>query len=284
MADTSIEWTHRPGTRGRTWNPTNGCEVCSPGCANCYAQRFAGRFSAPGQRYHGLVTIAKNKRAIWTGEGRFENHKLGHPLRWREPSTVFVDSMSDLFFRAFENEQIAAVFGVMAATRRHTYIALTKRAERLPEWFSWAGRLNLDDLQAFAYAALNGDSDPVGVARGTTWPLSNLILGVSVEDRKHGLPRVDHLRRVPAAVRMLSVEPLLEDLGQVDLNGIGWVVIGAESGPGARPFDDDWARSLRDQCASAGVRFFVKQLVIDGKLSKSIDEFPDDLRIREWPL
>lgn len=137
MGDTAISWTHRPGTRGRTWNPTNGCKVVSPGCANCYAMRFAGRFSAPGQRYHGLVTIAKNKRAVWTGEGRLEQHMLDLPLRWRSPSTVFVNSMSDLFYEGFSNEQIAAVFGIAAACPQHTFQCLTKRSRRMLEWFRW---------------------------------------------------------------------------------------------------------------------------------------------------
>src|SRR5689334_11832610 len=122
MGDTKISWTHRPGTRGRTWNPVNGCKVCSPGCANCYAMRF----SAPGQRYHGLVQIAKNKRAVWTGESRLEPDMLALPLSWRQPSTVFVNSMSDLFYEGFTNEEIAAVFGIMAACPQHTFIVLTK--------------------------------------------------------------------------------------------------------------------------------------------------------------
>lgn len=298
MSDTTIEWTQRPGTRGRTWNPTNGCDVISPGCANCYAMRFAGRFAKPGERYHGLVAIGKNKRAIWTGETRFEDRMLALPLRWRQPSTVFVNSMSDLFHDGFTNEQIAAVYGVMAACPQHTFIVLTKR-ERLRKWYEWVDEhvedeavdlsgsdcsVSIHDARDDARLALLADAaaeqlgdgsnedhdrwyDRISDAiqgraeRAMPWPLPNVWIGVSVEDRKHGLPRIDELRRISAAVRMLSIEPLLEDLGTIDLTGIGWVVVGCESGPGARPCDVTWLRSLRDQCRAAGVPFFLKQAV-----------------------
>lgn len=113
--ETEISWTHRPGTRGRTWNPTRGCWPVSPGCANCYACRQGRRFAGPGKPYHGLVTLTKGQPPKWTGQGRFVGDNLHEPLAWRDPSTVFVDSMSDLFFDKFRFEQIAAVYGVMAA-------------------------------------------------------------------------------------------------------------------------------------------------------------------------
>jgi protein gp37 len=264
VTDTSIEWCHRPGTRAKTWNPTDGCEVTSPGCANCYAMRMAGRFSAPGRPYHGLVTIAKNKRAIWNGEGRFNAARLALPLSWRSPCTVFVNSMSDLFYDAFTNEQIAAVFGVMAATPQHHYIALTKRAARMRAWFAWVGDHGSQGARSACRVSasshlgrpVESTIPPVG---GFPWPLPNVTIGVSVEDRKHGLPRIDELRHVPAAVRMLSIEPLLEDLGALDLEGVGWAVVGCESGPGARRMDPEWVRSIRARCAAARVPFFLKQ-------------------------
>lgn len=271
MTTTSIEWTQRPGTIGKTWNPTNGCDVCSPGCANCYAMRFAGRFSKAGERYHGLVAIAKNKRAVWTGESRFERHMLGLPLTWRKPCTVFVNSMSDLFYDGFSNEQIAAVFGVMAACPQHTFIILTKRARRMREWFKWATREHYPRpgggppgihvrvaMQNYALAALPREVGGIPVTSSMHWPLRNVWIGVSVENRD-ALSRLDDLRACPASVRLVSFEPLLEDLGTVDLIGIGWAIVGCESGPGARRCDASWLRSLRDQCKASGVAFFLKQ-------------------------
>lgn len=205
---TPIEWTDE------TWNPTDGCEVCSPGCANCYAMRFAGRFAKKGERYHGLVSIAKNKRAIWTGESRLDAGKLAKPLHWKKPRRIFVNSMSDLFYEGFTNEQIAAVFGVMAACPQHTFQVLTKRAKRMREWFEWAGRLNLDELQYTAIQALRGTGAPL-CSRGTTWPLPNVWIGVSVEDQERADERIPELLRTPAAVRFLSCEPLL---GELDLS------------------------------------------------------------------
>jgi protein gp37 len=278
---TDIEWTDE------TWNPTDGCKVCSPGCANCYAMRFAGRFSKPGERYHGLVTIGKNKRATWSGEGRIDSGKLAKPLHWRKPRRIFVNSMSDLFYEEFSNEQIASVYGVMAACPQHTFQVLTKRAARLPEWYRWLEEVEeraavewsgrdcatdihdarlqciLEHLDEAACDAIAGTHDVCHLGLTTNkelrWPLRNVWPGVSVEDRKHGVPRIDELRRVPAAVRMLSCEPLLEDLGVLDLTGIGWVIAGCETGLGARPCHVEWLRSLRDQCQAAGVPFFLKQ-------------------------
>lgn len=137
MGDTKISWTHRAGTRGRTWNPTQGCWPVSPGCANCYACRTAARFSGEGKWAHGLVKLGKKKGdpPKWTGESNFAAHKLIEPLSWREPSTIFVNSMSDLYWEAFSFEQIAAVYGIVAACPHHTFQVLTKRAERMLEWF-----------------------------------------------------------------------------------------------------------------------------------------------------
>jgi len=324
--DTPISWTHRAGTRGRTWNPTDGCQVCSPGCANCFAMRFAGRFSKPGLRYHGLVTIAKNKRAIWTGEGRFDIGKLAKPLSWKQPSTIFVNSMSDLFYEEFSNEQIAAVFGVMAACPQHVFQILTKRARRMREWFAWVDRESrhrgswttphwsiIEDAardELVAGGSRWGKRFPA-TAAGRSWPLSNVWLGTSTENQETFDERVEYLLACPAAIYFLSVEPLLGPIdashalrrmlrthdgrllrndhpdarstGGVWRRHVDQVIVGAESGPGARPCDDAWLRSLRDQCRAAGVAFFVKQLVVDGRLRKDKREFPADLRIQEFP-
>jgi protein gp37 len=232
------------GTPGKTWNPTDGCKVCSPGCANCYAMRFAGRFAKPGERYHGLVTIGKNKRAIWTGKGRLDAGKLARPLHWKKPRRIFVNSMSDLFYEEFTNEEIAAVYGVMAACPQHTFQILTKRARRRREWFGWLdsearrvavsdpdspwwrafvcivaaskalGRVTSVEVNRDGSLNTRGKHDVLSGAGGATWPLANAWEGVSVEDQDAADERILELLRTPAAVRFLSCEPLL---GPLDL-------------------------------------------------------------------
>jgi protein gp37 len=211
-----IEWTNA------TWNPTRGCKKCSPGCCNCYAERFAERFrGVPGHAYElGF-------------DPRLAPEVLAEPLRWASAKKVFVNSMSDLFLPEFAVEYLEQVISVMRAADWHTYQVLTKRHERMRELLK--GPL--------AHAAA----------------LPHVWWGVSVENRRHGLPRVEALRDTPAAVRFLSVEPLLEDLGVIDLTGIHWVIVGGESGSRPRPMNPDWVRSVRDQCAEAGVPFFFKQ-------------------------
>ncbi len=205
-----------------TWNPVRGCTKISPGCAHCYAETFAERFrDVPGHPYEQGFDL------------KLIPGKLAEPFRWRKPLMVFVNSMSDLFHEDVPDDYILAVGRVMVQANWHTYQVLTKRSERLRDM-------------------LNG---PLGFAARA----ANIWWGVSVENRKHGLPRVEHLRAAEAGLRMLSVEPLLEDLGAFDLSGIGWVIAGGESGPGARPMDPDWVRSVRGRCSEAGVPFFFKQ-------------------------
>lgn len=257
---TTIEWTDA------TWNPVRGCIKLSPGCKHCYAETFAERWRGiPGHPYEqGFDPL-------------LVPHKLGEPLSWRKPTTVFVNSMSDLFGEFVPDEYIAAVHGVMAATPQHTYQILTKRAERLPAWFEWAEKRGAEGAlifpndpntwrirQMLSVSALRVGTK-VPSHHGGPWPLSNVWYGVSVEDKKHGVPRIDHLRRAPAAVRFLSIEPLLEDVGDLDLTGIHWVIAGAESGRKARPMEDNWVRRVRDQCTEQGVKFFFKQRVVGGR-------------------
>ena len=205
-----------------TWNPVRGCTKVSPGCVHCYAETFAERFrGVPGHPFEFGFDL------------RLVPEKLGDPLRWRAPRMVFVNSMSDLFHDGVPDQYVTAVAKVMAAADWHTFQVLTKRAERL------AGLLESD----LSFAA----------------QCRNIWWGVSVENRTHGLVRIEHLRRAPAVVRFLSIEPLLEDLGRLDLRGINWVIVGGESGPGARPISVDWVRGIRDQCRDAGVPFFFKQ-------------------------
>lgn len=287
MVDTSISWTHRPGTRGRSWNPTQGCALKSEGCRNCYAMRMARRFAGPGGWAEGLVNVKTGK---WTGKTRLAIHKLTEPLSWREPSTVFVNSMSDLFYEGFSDEEIAAVFGVMAACPQHTFIILTKRPGRMRMWFRWVdsrptppghggGMTHPVGVCADAAAARGA---PVSAARlyglrggGTApWPLPNVWLGTSIENQDE-IDRMVELAATPAVIRLLSCEPLL---GHLELGLLGtlpnsitgsayvmtyerihWVIAGCESGQGSRPCNVEWLRSLRDQCAEAAVKFFLKQ-------------------------
>ncbi len=205
-----------------TWNPVRGCTKVSPGCKHCYAETFAERWRGiPGHPYeHGFdLTLVP--------------HKLEEPLGWTRPRRIFVNSMSDLFHEGVPDSYINRVFRVMELADWHTFQILTKRHERLASF-------------ARARAAHHG------IGR-------HIWLGVSVEDRRHGLPRLERLRSVPADVRFLSVEPLLEDLGPLDLRGIAWVIVGGESGPGARPMDPRWVGDIRDQCVKNRVPFFFKQ-------------------------
>src|SRR5688572_11345005 len=205
-----------------TWSPVRGCTKISPGCKHCYAETFAERFrGVPGHPYEQGFDL------------RLIPGKLGEPLRWSKSRMIFVNSMSDLFHEEVPDDYILSVANVMQTANWHTYQVLTKRADRLQESL----RTTLRE-QAM---------------------LPHIWWGVSVEDREHGLPRIDLLRDAPAVVRFLSVEPLLEDLGTIDLDGIHWVIVGGESGHGARPMPSGWVESIRDQCAEAGVPFFFKQ-------------------------
>jgi protein gp37 len=237
-ANTSIEWTDA------TWNPTTGCDKVSPGCKHCYAEVMAARLKAMGQHnYRNGFELTLQPRM------------LDVPLRRRKPTTYFVNSMSDLFHELVPFEFIAAVCGIMAATPRHTFQVLTKRPERMltlfNEWAAWNGPENASqacwDSAALVYDKALRDLVEDRWPMDTPWPLPNVWLGVSVENRKHGMPRIDVLRGVPAAVRFLSIEPLLEDLAQIDLTGIDWVIVGGESGHGARPMHPSWVRNIRDQ-------------------------------------
>lgn len=205
-----------------TWNPARGCRKISLGCMHCYADTFAERFrGVKGNAYELGFTP------------RLAPSMLAEPLRWAKPRLVFVNSMSDLFLDEIPDGYIRDVARVMRKANWHTFQVLTKQADRMVQML--AGPL--------ARAASK---------RHIWW-------GVSIEDRKYGLPRIDLLRAAPAAMRFLSIEPLLEDLGKLDLTDIDWVIVGGESGPGARPMKRRWVRSVREQCEDAGVPFFFKQ-------------------------
>lgn len=319
MGKTTISWTQE------TWNPVRGCSPISPGCKNCYAEKTAGRFCKEGEPFDGFVQIGKNgdPGPHWTGKVELIPHMLDVPLRRRKPTTYFVNSMSDLFHEGLPYEDIDRVFAVMALCPQHTFQVLTKRADRMLEWASrdvMGVRIHTAMARVRKTGWGNGPEPP--------FPLPNVWLGVSTEDQQRADERIPLLLQTPAAVRFLSVEPLL---GPVDLralpsvSGIGryldalsnavdpesdipsrpdWVIVGGESGPGARPCDVAWIRSIVQQCGSADVPVFVKQFgakpyeVIDIAVTASkgrsalyirdpkggdIAEFPEDLRVREMP-
>ena len=190
-----------------TWNPVRGCTKISPGCAHCYAETFAERFrGVKGHPYELGFDL------------RIVPEKLAEPAKWTSKKQVFVNSMSDLFHKDVPDSYIEKVCRVMQRVNWHVYQVLTKRSERLRDLLS--GKLQ--------WAA----------------ECPHIIWGVSVENRKHGLPRIEHLRQTPARLRFLSIEPLLEDLGEIDLAGIDWVIVGGESGHGARPMDESWVLSI----------------------------------------
>lgn len=276
MSDkTKIEWCDA------TWNPVYGCSRVSEGCRHCYAEGLAARFHKPGQWGEGLTRGGK-----WAGKVTLAEAKMTQPLRWRKPRRIFVNSLSDLFHPNVPDEWIDLIFAVMALCPQHTFIVLTKRPARMREYLSseeTIGRI------ADAIQPMRKDTHPVGplphVEPGDRWwPLPNVWLGVSVEDQPTANERIPDLLATSAAVRIVSAEPLLGPINLTDLdpqgnfhpagahgwsailknNGIGrawidWVICGGESGPHARPMHPDWVRSLRDQCAAAGVPFFFKQ-------------------------
>lgn len=264
-----------------TWNPLRGCSRVSEGCRNCYAERVASRFSGPGMHYEGLAEM-RNGKPRWTGKLKLVEEHLGDPLRWRKQRRVFVNSMSDLLHESVPDEWIDRIFAVMALASRHTFQILTKRPARMLEYLTHPDRFDL--VESAIWSGLppekRPDLDQIG------WPLPNVWLGVSIEDQRAANARIPMLLQTPAAVRFVSCEPLLENvdlcnvtvgersfadaLSGVDLDRtpplhsvhaprIDWVIVGGESGRNARPMHPDWARSLRDQCRSSNVAFFLKQ-------------------------
>ncbi len=236
MGDRSaIEWTDA------SWNPTTGCTKVSPGCDHCYAIRAGARLQhLPA--YEGTVADRD-----WTGRVNVVPGRLDQPLRWKRPRRIFVNSMSDLFHPDVPVEFIGSVWDVMAQAHQHQFQILTKRPQRMESILhSW---------ESAGWSWRRSDQLWCGPADG---PLSNVWAGTSIESDRYAF-RADHLRATPAAVRFLSLEPLLGPLPSLDLTGIHWVIVGAESGPGARPMDDDWVRDIRDRCWMAEVPFFLKQ-------------------------
>lgn len=234
----TIEWTDS------TWNPTRGCSKVSPGCKNCYAERFANRFKGvKGHPYEKGFEI------------RTARDKLYEPIKWQTSKKIFVNSMSDLFHEKIEDDYIKKVFQVMSVADWHIFQVLTKRPERMKKLFD-------TKLKEFSR-------------------MKHIWLGVSVENKKHGVPRIDILRNSNVPLRFLSVEPLIEDLGKINLKKIDWVIVGGESGPGAREIKKEWVISIHEQCIKKEIPFFFKQWggVQKGQNGRKIDkktydEFP----------
>lgn len=299
---TKIEWATDQ------WNPVTGCTKVSQGCKHCYAEREWARLSAP-----------RPKPNIYTGreftDVKCHPEKLVIPWRWTKPRRIFVNSMSDLFHESVPFEFIASVFAIMGVTTRHTYQVLTKRPERMLEFFKWVHEevgpesfcaderifdhfpkdIPWEGMNAYGHGYDNC---------GPHYPYKNVWLGVSAEDHETFNERWRILAKVPAAVRWFSLEPLI---GRIDMcealgmwwnqtmrcfessgskfnpHGFGWVVVGGESGPYSRETHLEWCESLRDQCKAAGVPFFMKQLTNDAGRKISMEKWPEGLRIREYP-
>jgi protein gp37 len=344
MGKTKIEWAkNADGSSGATWNPVRArnretgkvgtwCQAWSPGCKHCYAAAHNHRNLPAGSS--GLPYTAQGGELA---EIFIDPEKLAEPLRRRKPETFFVCSMTDLFQAAHSFELIAAVWGVMAACPQHTFQVLTKRPERALEFLLWAAEQGEELRAAIGEEPPSGTPIPSAMALlapfeieehdqllrpayHAPWPLSNVWLGTSVENQECADKRIPDLLASPAAVRFLSIEPLL---GPIDLDmprcerhnrvnvvegggaqpwciecdteascgwwltgddkGIDWVIVGGESGHGARPMHPAWVRSLRDQCTAAGVPFFFKQMTDKNGRKIPYESIPADLQIREMP-
>jgi protein gp37 len=274
---TKISWTEE------TWNPTTGCDKVSPGCDHCYALTMARRLKAMGQ--------AKYQN---DGDPRTSGPGFGltcHPdtldvaLRWRKPRTVFVNSMSDLFHLDVPYGFIVETWATMAAADRHTFQVLTKRPQHMAKVVG-----DTNGATTFQHAVTIEAESSASWLGSVSWPLPNVWLGTSIETDRYTF-RADHLRNTPAAVRFLSLEPLLGPLPSLDLAGIDWVIVGGESGARARPMDPSWVRDIRDRCVAEGVPLFVKQLgAVLGRewgcthrAGAKVDEWPREFQFQQFP-
>lgn len=242
-----IEWTDA------TWNPVAGCSMVSPGCTNCYAMRMAARLQAMGLDKYKGTTRKTGGRSVWTGLIRIDEKALVAPLRWRKPRLIFVNSMSDLFHERVPSEFIDRVWEVMESASQHRFQLLTKRPERMNEYVTAKGRVP-----------------------------PNVWLGTSIESEAY-LDRIDAIRRLPGPVRFISFEPLLGRIRRPDLTGIDWIIVGGESGPGARPIEEGWAIELLKAAKKYGSAYFFKQWggpikKLNGRslLGRTWDEMPGD--------
>lgn len=280
-----------------SWNPLRGCSRISAGCENCYAEKQAGRFSGPGGAYEGL-TRKTSKGVRWTGQIMEVPHKLDEPIRWRKPRRIFVDSMSDLFHKNVSDEYIDRVFAVMALSPQHTFQVLTKRPERMRDYMLGLSELGRWGRWLKSCAQIRPDGELFG------WPLPHVQLGVSIEDQPAADERIPLLLATPAAVRFVSAEPLLGELNlrsffahsiRCEFGGhsmghdpchcprLHWVIVGGESGPGARPCLVESIRDIRDQCVAAKVPLFIKQTGSIPVIREARDHHDELAIFGEWP-
>lgn len=307
MADTAIEWTEH------SWNPIVGCSLATPGCTNCYAMKMARRLERMGTVAH-YAGLTKETKAgpVWTGKMvQAPEHVLLEPLRRRKPTTWFVNSMSDLFHEDVPDAWIDRVFAVMALCPQHTFQVLTKRAARMRAYMASAHERIADAAMSAAPVGL--DISRSGIiwqphclpsTSFERWPLPNVWLGVSAEDQRRAEERIPDLLATPAAIRFVSAEPLL---GPIDFDmlrvGDAWmigaltgiygalpgnrgekldlIIVGGESGKGARHMEDIWAESIQAQCAASGTAFFMKQM--GGPVKARMRPIPQHLMVREMP-
>ena len=272
MADgTKISWSEA------TWNIITGCTVVSRGCTNCYAQKLAGTRLAHHPSRAGLTRDTK-AGPVWTGEVRFNEQWLDQPLRWAKPRMIFVAAHGDLFHESVPDAWLDRVFAVMALAPQHTFQVLTKRPDRMRAYMT--SEFRSASIRGAACALSPGVKVPY-----PSWPLPNVWIGTSVEDQKSADERLPILRQIPAAVRWISAEPLLEEITIAPHLEAGmWVVVGCESGQRRRRFDNTWALNLMWESDQGGAFFFVKQVVDDdGRVLKDIATFPPELRLQEFP-
>ncbi len=329
MGRTKIEWTRgEDGSMGMSWNFIRGCSRVSEGCRHCYAETVAHRFNGPGLPYEGLTVIGGDGEPRWNGKITFHEDILLKPLHWKKPRKIFVNSMSDLFHENVSFDIIDKAFAVMALTPQHTYQILTKRPERMREYMMGVGIAGEITGRSWRIHEA-GHAMNVKISEDVNFavPIRNIWLGVSVEDQKTADERIPILLNTPAACHWISAEPLL---GPIDLrfylsnfwrtpsdklyDTLNWVVVGGESGAGARPCDVNWIKQIIKDCKSAGCSVFVKQMgslpimgeevwknnsplnikssslprgfvavAFTNKKGGDIEEWPEDLRIREYP-
>jgi protein gp37 len=262
--NSKIEWTDA------TWNPITGCDIVSPGCINCYAMRLAGTRLQHHPSRAGLTKLVKGK-PVWTGEVRLNEKWLDQPLQWRRPRRVFVCAHGDLFHENVPVEWIDKVFAVMGAAQHHTFQVLTKRPDRMRAWADKA----MVDHQLCSGGGCNYCGGFDGRVPWKSYPFPNVWLGFSAERQQEFDERWKHMREIKAAVTFVSMEPLLSPIffrpAKPD-----WIIVGGESGPGARAMDAAWARDIRDQCAEQDTAMFMKQMARKAPI-------PDDLMVRQFP-
>ncbi|HNX52333.1 MAG TPA: phage Gp37/Gp68 family protein [Pontiellaceae bacterium] len=298
MKKHKIGWLNVPGYIPQTWNPIVGCSKVSEGCRNCYAERMANRLA---RMMNFEYMTATGGGGGWNGETILCEPTLKKAFGWKKPHAIFGNSMGDLFHENTPDEWIDRVFAVMALCPQHLFIVLTKRAERMEKYFSEQWRsAYVEGMAQKIYNERTGEDPSMWLA--VHFPLPNVWLGVTAENQAAADERIPHLLRTPAAVRFVSCEPLIGPVNvslylpfttrgrggaHRETGGLDWIICGGESGPGARPMNPEWARSLRDQAQAAGVPFFFKQW---GRFAGGYRELPvthsdvlDGQQLHQWP-